>query len=104
MEEIENKVSGLSERLDVLDKEERKLTKEIVKCLLEVVKLAEEEKLSLTEADHLFAYFMEEDVLPEKLHDIIFDGASLELPEECKEEEITLPSIKKRLLEFEKSF
>ena len=102
MEQIEKEIRKLAGELDRLGKLKRKVTKKIIQVCLEIVELAEKEKITLREADRLFGYFLLGDILSDKLHDIIFDGASLELPKKWLKgrPEVNIKSIKERLLKL----
>jgi hypothetical protein len=99
---LEHNLKELSAQLNCINSQRIEVNKKIINACLEIVKLAETGKLSLKAADRLFSYFLpNDDLLFDKLHDIVLDGASLELLEENLEDklEINLMDIKKRLLE-----
>ena len=106
MEKIEKRIKGLAKKLEGISRAKRNLVREIINACLEIIDLAEKKKISFEKADHLFGYLLHEDVLPDEIHEIVLDGASLELtPQELEgRQEVDIQKIKKRLLELQKSF
>jgi hypothetical protein len=97
IKELTQRAEELSNKFLELRKEKIKNTERLVELLLDITESAKNKEISLEEADHLFGMFICFN-FGDKLKEIIFDGARLELREQLeKEPEEFLDEIEERI-------